>query len=212
MDMPIYRVINKSDIDGVLTLMDEMKPNIGGSRDPSLYSAMCQEALTDKRVVIVVGEEDSKIIGFLLAVIDRNRWRMSVICRHPWIVIKMIGDRALNKLKKRFIEEEPEKRDIENNRQDISRYINPAATTKSWKDSSPEIAKLLFICVREGDRRKRVAHGLFRSMMDALAERGVKRADAIVLLQNMPSIRFSHGIGFNMYIQDGHIFQTKDIG
>jgi ribosomal protein S18 acetylase RimI-like enzyme len=193
--------------------MDEIKPNIGGSRDPSLYSAICRDALLDQRVVIVVAEEKSEIIGFLLAVIDRDRWRMSFMFRHPRITAKMVWDRAVGRLRKRFHEAEPEPRTSEGNGHDISRYINPAETNKSWKDSSPQIAKLLFICVKERDRRKRFAKGLFDSMLAALAERGVKRADAIVLLTNIPSLRMSHEqLGFDMFIQDGHIFQTKDIG
>jgi hypothetical protein len=211
MDEPVFRGIKESDIDGVLTLMDETKPNIGGSRNASLYHALCNEALIDKRVVVVVGEEDSKIIAFFLAAIDRDRWRMSFVRRHPWIAIKMTGARVLRKLRRRVVPPEPETRGNENNRHDIRQYIQTTETTKSWKDSSPRIAKLLFICVQEGERRKHVSLGLYQAMIEELAKRGVSRVDGIILLQNIPSIRLSHKLGFHKYIRDSHIFVTKDL-
>jgi len=211
-DQTIIRLFEKDDLENLLILAGEIRPNIGGSRDPSLYRAICQDALSDQRVVIVVAEEESRIVGFLLAVIDRDRWRMSFALRHPRITVRMIRDRVLGRLSKRFTRVKTEIGPCQDSGGDISKFIEPRVTSKSWKDSSPQIAKFLFICVQEKGRRKRVAHGLFNSMIIELADRGIKRVDAIVLLHNIASIRMSHDQGFTMYIQDGHIFQTKDIG
>jgi ribosomal protein S18 acetylase RimI-like enzyme len=210
MNSPRCRMIRKDDIDGVLILMDELKPNIGGSRDPSLYRALCQEALIDERVIVLVCEEQSQIIGFYLAVTDRNRWRMSFLCRHPGIVAKMIVTRAFAKLQQLLRSAQPQDT-IEHDAQDISMYITPTAAGRLWGESSPHIAKLMFLGVGTRHRRKQVARGLLRSMISVLAERGIRRADAIILLHNMPSIHLVHPFGFKLHREGGHLFGTKDI-
>jgi ribosomal protein S18 acetylase RimI-like enzyme len=211
-ELPAIRLFEKSDLKSLLSLMNEIKPNIGGSRNPSLYRAICQDALSDKRVVIVVAEEKSEIVGFLLTVINRNRWRRSFLLRHPWSMPRLFWERVSKEWRTPSRETAPGKRNVDGNMQDISPYISTKETNKSWEDSSPQIAKLLFICVRAKERRKRLARNLFDFTIARLVERGVRRADAIVLLHNVPSIRLSHELRFEMYIQEGHIFQTMDIG
>ena len=161
LDYPIIRLIERKDLERLLTLVDEVKPSIGGSRNPSMYKALCREALSDRRVVIVVAEEESEIMGFFLAVIDRNRWRESFAFRHPATMLKLMWDRALGRARKRSGHGQTMSKAMEEGMQVIRSSVN-ADTTKSWKDSSPQIAKLLFLGVREKDKKKKRGGGAVR--------------------------------------------------
>jgi ribosomal protein S18 acetylase RimI-like enzyme len=210
-DGPIFRMLEKSDIQSVLRLMEEIKPNIGGSRDQSLYHALCHEALLDKRVVFTVGEEQSKIITFYLAIIDRNRWRMSFISRHPFLGARLAVSRTFNKFRKIIKKATHKTRNIEPSLSNISEYITPVSSNRSWKDSSPKIVKLLFLAVAESHRRKHIAEEMVEYTLKVSAERGARRADGIILFNNIPSIRLIHGLGFSFFRQGGSLFVTKDI-
>ena len=100
---------------------------------------------------------------------------------------------------------------VETNLPDISPYISPSTTNRSWKDSSPQIAKLLFDGVAVTHRGKHVAKRLTEYMFKTLLERGVSRADGIILLHNIAEVRVVHGLGFNIYRQGGSLFATKDL-
>jgi hypothetical protein len=209
MDVPTFRILEKRDFEGVLELMKAIKPDIGGRRDPTFYYALCCEALVDKRVVLVVGEEQSKIIAFLLAIIDPNRWLISFMIRHPLIGI----ERALNISYDRFIKlfknkSEKKTEDLENS---LQKYIKPNSSNKSWKDSTPEIAKLLFDAVAESHRGRHIAKGMREYMLELLAKRGVRRADGTILYNNISSIHVSYGSGFDIHNLGDQLFVTKDI-
>ena len=211
MNGPIFRVLEKDDIKSVLNLMEEIKPNIGGSRDLSLYHALCHEALLDKRVVFIVGEEQSKKIAFYLAIIDRDRWRMSFMFRHPLMVTKMIFNRTFNRLRKLLKAAGPKMGNFKSDMPDISMYIKLGSSNKSWKDSSSRIAKLLYIAVSESHRGKSIAKEMWEYALKVLTDCGVIRVDTEILLNNIPSIRLHYGLGFYIYKQGGALFVTKDI-
>jgi len=204
-------MLEKGDIDKVTLTMKELQPNIGGSRDPSMYRSLCHEALLDKRVVFIVAEEQSKIIAFYLAIIDRNRWRITFMVRHPAIVTQMVFKRAFNRFLKILKKVFGKTTGFETNMPDISMFVTPSLTNRSWKDSSPKIAKLLFDGVAVNQRGRHIAKKLTEYMFKALAERGVSRADGIILLHNIAEIRVVHGLGFNIYRHGDSLFVTKDL-
>ncbi len=204
-------MLEKDDIKSVLKLMEEIQPNIGGSRDPSMYQALCHEALLDKRMVFIVGEEQSKIIAFYLAIIDRNRWRITFMFRHPFIVMQMVFERTFKRLLKISKKAAHKIKDFENNMQDISMYLTSIPPSKSWKDSSSRIAKLLYIAVGESHRGKSIAKRTWEYALDVLAKCGVERVDTEILLNNIPSIQLHKGLGFNIYRRGRSLFVTKDL-
>lgn len=210
-DVPVYRMLEKGDVNSLLKLMEEIKPNIGGSRDLLLYRALCYDALLNPRVVFTVGEVQTRIIAFYFAVIDRNRWRISFMFRHPLIVTKMVIKRALKKLSKLLKTPDSNTGSLEHLNPDISTYATPDITNKSWNDSSPQIAKLLYIAVKENHRGKDIAKEMWEYALKVLAERGVRRVDTEILLKNEPSIRLHYGLGFNIYRQGSALFVTKDL-
>jgi hypothetical protein len=155
-DGPVFRLFQESDLQDVLELMEEFKPNIGGARYRSLYHAFCCEALLDQRVVLIVAEELSRLIGFAIAIIDRNRWWVSFMTRHPLITLRIAFVRIFHKLRNLVKKPAHSKKNIEPSESDIENYITTTYSGKSWKDYSPQIAKLLYLAVKEGHRGKNI--------------------------------------------------------
>ena len=211
MEAPIFRMLKKEDMESVLQLMQDLQPNIGGSRDPSMYRALCHEALIDKRVVFIVGEEQSKIIAFYLAIIDRNRWRLAFMLRHPLIVTQMTFKRAFNRLMKISRKRSGKTANLDMATPDISKYVSPSTTDRSWRDSSPQIAKILFDGVAVSHQGRHIATGMRDYMYKVLAENGVRRVDAIILSNNIRPIRVAYKLGFNIYMEGGSLLVTKDL-
>lgn len=211
MNAPVYRILEKRDIEGVLELMKAIKPDIGGSRNQSLYRALCCEALVDKRVVFTVGEEESKIIAFYLAVIDPSRWRLSFMIRHPLLGIGRVLNKVFDELIKMVNKTKQKTKYSAASLQDINKYITPMPANKSWKDFSPDIAKLLFDAVAESHRGRHIARGMTEYMLEVLAERGARRVDGTIHFHNIPSIRARYVLGFNIHNMGDQLFITKDI-
>lgn len=182
--------------------MDEIKPNIGGVRYPSLYNALCYEALSDTRVVFVVAEDQLRIIGFAIGIIDRKRWRYSFLTRHPLIVTRMAFSRILNRLPKLVKIAVVRMNSTKTERQNTNLYVTPGSSNSSWSDSSGQIAKFLYEGVSESHRGKHIARKLGECFFQACTERGATRVDAVILAGNIQGLRLDHSLGFNIY-QDG---------
>ena len=209
---PIFRMLKKSDIQDVLKLMAEIKPNIGGVRYPSLYNALCNDALFDKRIVFTVAEEQSKIIGFFFGIIDRNSWRFSFMVRHPIIGTRMVFIRTFERLSILVKKFDSKTINLEPYNTEINKFITSGTTSRSWdNDSSPQIAKLLYGGVSGTHRGKNIAKRLGEYICKVLAERGVRRVDATIVYNNIKGIRLDHGLGFTIYRTGYSFFATKDV-
>jgi len=210
-EAPIYRTIEKKDFEGVIELMKEIRPHIGGSQNPALYYALCCEALIDKRVVFVVGEEQSKIIAFFLAIIDPNHWRLSFMFRHPLLGIDRVLNISFDRLMRLLNKAKKKTKDFNPSLQNIDKYITPMPSNKSWKDSAPDIAKVVFDAVAEIHRGRHIAKNMREYMLEVLAKRGAKRADGDIHFHNIPSIHVWYGLGFNIHNMGDQLFITKDL-
>ena len=209
-DRQKIRMLEERDMSGILQLMEYIKPNIGGSRDKCLYKAICQDAIFDERIVFTVAEEDSRIVGFFFGVIDRNRWRLSFIMHHPIIGARVVISRMYKRMLN--LEKIYENSHLEPYNSEIDKFITPGSTSRSWqKDSSPQIAKLLYAGVYGSQRGKFIAKRLGEYILKVLAERGVRRVDAVIIYNNIRGIRLDHSIGFKIYRTGNSFFATQDI-
>ena len=208
----VYRILEQRDIPDTVKLMTDHNIIIGGERRQSVYRAICQEALIDKRVLFVVGEEQSKIIAYHIVVSDRNRWRYSFMIRHPLIAIRNAFYRTFKQTIKAIKKTGHSKKDIVSPIPDLDEYLTPGATNRSWSDSSPQIGKNFYTGVAESHRGRRIIKGIFEYGDKILAARGVRRVDTVILSNNVKMIRATKRLGWNVYrTTDGSIFTTKDI-
>jgi len=207
----LFRQLEDGDIPNVLKLMIEISPNIGGARYPSLYHALCRESLIDKRVVFIVGEEQSDIVAFHIAIIDRDKWRKSFMMRHPLILARMAFSRIYHTLRRVVKKAIHQTKGLPKPIANIDDFVTPGNTNRSWKDSSPKIAKIIFTGVAESQRGKRIIKSLYEYRDQVLAKRGVKRVDSVILSDNIKMIRASVRLGVSVYKSDGHLMTTKNL-
>jgi GNAT superfamily N-acetyltransferase len=199
-----FRILERRDIDNTVNLMNKIKPDIAGSRDPSFYRILCEDSFKDYSLVFIVGEQDG-INAFTLSVIDPDGWKINFAMRHPFIASKL----ALQKALERF-------RPAGNGKpQVIPDYIFPLLskepTSKSWDDSAPDIAKILFSGVDETCRGKGVAKEMMKFFIGKLACFGVTRVDSTILYDNIASIKVKVAHGFTIYNKGDQLFLTREI-
>ncbi|MFA5348073.1 MAG: hypothetical protein WC294_08040 [Methanoregula sp.] len=204
-----FRILERKDIDNTISLMNKIKPDIAGSRDTSLYRALCEDSFKDERLVIVVGEDDSKIVAFFIAVIDPVSWKLSFALRHPIIGIGRGINKGIDRIKRKL--RKPEKVEAKPFPPELIPYITAPTTDKSWSDSSYLIAKLLFDAVDEQYRGRGIAKDMREFMLDKLVKLGVRRVDGLILFNNISSLRVSHAKGFEIYNRGDQLFVTQDI-
>jgi hypothetical protein len=188
--------------------MKVIKPDIAGLHSEKLYDAICADALSDKRIVIVVAEKQSRLIGFNLTIIDRNRyWRLFIV-KHPLFALQIALHRFLRLLKVSPVQKVTHSADPK----DIRQYITTIPSGRSWKDSSPEIAKLVMTALLKEHRGKRISVGFGAYVLDVLAHHNVRRVDTKIDPHNIPSIRFTYGLGFTIERTGERLFATIDLG
>ena len=129
--------------------------------------------------------------------------------RHPLIVVRLAFTRAVNRLMKLARRAQHKIKYDEQYIKDIEELVSDLPSNESWKESSPHIAKILFAGVSENHRGRHVGRMLLESVLKILSDRGVRRADGIILLHNIPSIRMIYRLGFDIYRKGGFVFVTK---
>ena len=188
--------------------MKVIKPDIAGLHSSKLYDAICADALSDKRIVIVVAEKQSRLIGFNLTFIDRNQyWRLFIV-KHPLFALQIAAHRFL-----RLLRVSPEREMTRSaDPKDVNQYITTIPSGCSWKDSSPEIAKLVMTALTKEHRGRRISGGFGAYILDVLAHHNVRRVDTKIDPHNIPSIRLTYGLGFTIERTGDHLFATIDLG
>ena len=75
----------------------------------------------------------------------------------------------------------------------ISKYLTTSHSDRSWwKDSSPQIAKAVFLAIDPKYRRCGIGYELNRYRDKVLVERGVNRYDGFVEMHRIPQIHLLH--------------------
>ncbi|MBN1222686.1 MAG: GNAT family N-acetyltransferase [Candidatus Aminicenantes bacterium] len=205
---PVYRLFKHNDFPRLSELIKTIKPEIAGMRSVKLYNAICMDALSNKDIVIIVAEERSSLIGFNITVVERRRFFRYFLFRHPVLSLKIALQRGINFLRGFTVKERTDPLPC----REALPYILKTDSGRSWKDSSPDIAKIIFTAVRDGYRGRRVSVGIGEFLLHILEERGVGRLDTLVDPQNLPSIRLTHRLGFRIERKGRWLLGSVDIG
>jgi GNAT superfamily N-acetyltransferase len=208
---PVYSLLGKDDIPQTLRLMEEIKPNICGVHSKSMYRTILKNALRDPRNVFVITKIDSEIVGFYFVVVDRDKWRESFIALHPLILTKTVLAKINWFFRKTVTKENRNSGKIKPDCPVEDKVIRPEVSNRNWKDSSPEIAKLLYIAVKKEYHGKRIGKSMSQYAFKILKERGVNRIDAQILFHNKQSIYLKYKLGFNIFTDVDFLFATRDI-
>ena len=209
MDFPIYRLLGRNDLPEIIKLMEEIRPPVAGLRSRQIYAAICCAALKTDKVVFVVAEQETKLIGFAIAIIEYKRFWKIFLRNHILLALQII----VSKFVQFFQRKRKANASFESNT--IRKYLysrHPGHPERSWKDSSPFIAKSLYTGVRRNFRKRGIGKDLQKFRNHILAQRSVKRVDAKIDPQNIPSIRMHHATGTQIVQERSRmLFVTTDL-
>ena len=137
--------------------------------------------------------------------ISRKNFLISFFLKHPILVIEMVFKKVFRKLGKSMNEKAPDPEQLET----ISKYLSPSHSGFSWWDSSPEIAKAIFISVDPSYRGSGVGLELNQYRDKVFIERGVKRYDGYVEIHRVPQFHLLHKTGFRIERRGNKFFVSK---
>ena len=206
-EKPICRLLQAKDFPEIIGLMKKSNIPFGGLYSDAIYKALYRRALVDDKIVFGVAEYENKLIGMVIALIDWNRFWRSFLLRHPVLAMHIFSNRIMDKLgfKEGKKDVDPEKL------KDIDQYLTTSISDRCWKDSSPQIAKAIFIAVDPDYRGLKVGYQLNRFRDTVFIERGVKRYDGWVEMYRIPQLHLLHKTGFLIEKRGDKFFVSKDL-
>ncbi len=204
----ICRLLQKNDFPQIIELMKKLRISIVGLYSRAIYTAIYHQALIDDRIVFVVAEKQRKLIGLVIAIIDRNSFLISFLLRHPLFALQIFFGKLLRLMGIGVSRRVPNSAQLEA----VSKCLTTSHTDKSWwKDSSPRIAKAVFISIDPKYQGCGIGFELNRYRDKVLVERGVNRYDGIVEIHRIPQILLLHKTGFRIEKRGNKFFVSKDL-
>ncbi|MBN2198376.1 MAG: GNAT family N-acetyltransferase [Candidatus Aminicenantes bacterium] len=198
---PRYRLFRRQDLPQLEELFKSFAPEIAGLRSPRLYEALVKDAVSNRDIVVIVAEERSSLIGFNMTIIGRRRFIRNFVLGHPLLSLRIAAAKILKPRR------EPAARLPIGA---MSPFVSPGNSGRSWKDASPEIAKILWTGVREEYRGRRISSGIGEHLLRVLKDRGVRRVDVLVDPWNLPSVRLTRALDFRIERRRGRLFGSMD--
>ena len=188
-ESPEFRLLRGEDVPAVCDLMDRTDAFIHGVKSWELSRVLCADALAvNPKVAVVVSLTRGRVVGYVLVVIDSASYWRQFWLRHPVMGGLLFCRKAVNKL--------------------LRGRTSRCSSEHAWKESSPSIAKVVNIGVSEGIRGRGIGKGLYDYLFRVLAERGVRRVDANIQFDNLPSIRLHEAMGWVIERTATHLFAT----
>jgi ribosomal protein S18 acetylase RimI-like enzyme len=203
----ICRLIQKKDYPEIIKLMKDSNIPVAGLYCTSIYTAIYHQALTDDRIVFGVAEYDGKLIGLIIAIIDWNKFWTSFLTKHPLLALHILFVRLIRKAGIGVIKSDYDSEQLKA----IEKYLTTSIANRSWKDSSPQIAKAIFISVDPKYRGQKIGLELNRFRDKVFVERGVTRYDGWVEMHRIPQIHLLHKTGFLIERRGDKFFVSKDL-
>jgi ribosomal protein S18 acetylase RimI-like enzyme len=199
--------MTSDDKSAILALMLQSGFTISRLANRSIYAALCNDALHGSKVSIAIAVVEGQGAGFLLTITDwANYWRRFLL-RHPVLGFRIV----LGRLSRRRKIGDVWSSLPASEREFIKSCLSAEPSGRDWSESSPAIAKVVFVHVDTRFRRLRLGAGLYGFLADRLAAKGVTRLDAKVDLKNRQAIPFHALAGFRLERVGNSLFGTKDL-
>jgi ribosomal protein S18 acetylase RimI-like enzyme len=195
-----------ADLRGLCATMKSVQAVIASISTGAVYRAVCRDALAG-RAVMVVAVDGTEIVGYVLAVVDWGTYWWGFPGRHPLVALEI----ALGRLRRRMRNCLARRRRAAVVMPTDSAAGSPPAEARSWADSSPVIAKIMCIGVRQDWCRQGVGKALYRHLFGVLRQRGVRRLDAQIDLDNKASVRLHEATGWQVRPTGDGYFATVDL-
>jgi hypothetical protein len=193
---PKFRLLKKNDLPQICTLMAQIKPPIAGLQSKSVYSAMCHDALKDKRLVFLVAEKNKELIGFTLAIIDRKNFWKAFTLRHPYLSARIFIVKFFKALRFKLAIHRSTIIENENEHQNlIDKWIKSSKSVICGRYADSQIAHTQYTAVAEGYRKEGIGIELQNSRDRILKEIGVKQLCSNVNIKNIAGIIMNYRRG-----------------
>ncbi len=200
-----YQLINLEDLSNIYEFLNEIKPSIAGLNSNKIYSAICRDALHNNKMIIVTAKSKERVVGIVITLIDWKSYWKHFSMHHPVLA----GEILIYRLRRILADRKVEVNESYQNNF-IDDLISPSNLSRSWKDSLPCIAKVIFIGVRKDYRGKGIGKQLYNYLFKVLAEKGVIRVDACIDITNISSILFHSRMGWGIIKKTRELFCTID--
>lgn len=203
----IYRMLEEGDIPMVCDLLQATGASIDGMTSRIVYRAVCKDSMAEGDAIVVVSIKDGIFAGCAIALVDRKSYWRSFLPRHPiaafYVIVRLLAMKisAAAGFNKKLVQPD----------YDYGGRISGKPSGRTWRESSPSIAKIMHIGVANALRGMGLAKGLYRYLFAVLAERGVKRLDGNSSFDNASSVKLFLSTGFTVERTSGNFFATRDI-
>ena len=157
-------------------------------------------------MIIVIAKNNSKIVGFTITVIDWKKFWIKFSKSNPIIAFEIVMKRIMKKIKANKVQ-----KTLKKNGKEISEFFESEQPEKSWSDSSPQIAKVIYTGVSENYRKKGIGTMMGSFRFKVLTERGVVRIDTNLDPKNIPAIKLNYKLGYKIYRSGNRLFVSKDL-
>jgi ribosomal protein S18 acetylase RimI-like enzyme len=206
--MPDFEIklLEDFELEDLCNLILEMRIPIAGLANRRIYHSIIKEALKNENIIIVIAKENRKIVGFTISVTDWKKFWIIFFQSNPIIALEIIIKKIMAKIKVHKTE-----KTLNKNGEELKEFIASEQTKKSWSDSSPQIAKVVYTGVNENYRKKGIATKMGRFRFKVLAERGVVRIDTNLDPKNIPTIKLNYKLGYKIYRSGNRLFVSKDL-
>ena len=195
----LYRRAGRDDVRELTHVMAAFQFAVGGRATSSVYRVLVRDAAAGRRVTCVVALAAGRIVGFALAIADRDRYWQSLLWRHPFTAAPLLlGAKRRRAARRRTATAS-------------GGSESAMSPVRLWSDSSPRIAKVMFIGVAEDHRGQGIGQGLYASLCSELRARGVVRLDASIAHDNIASIELHKTSGWRIAGTGDGIYASLDL-
>jgi ribosomal protein S18 acetylase RimI-like enzyme len=193
------RALRPADVPQLLTLLRQVRPSIAGVASEPMYRALLREALRGGDLFCVVASDRDKVLGYVLAARNWQRFKRNFLLRHPLLALRILGQRLFTQRR-----QSPQPSSLAT--------VAVDRTGPQWEQSSPTIAKVLHIGVDPDARGGGVGKALYLFLASYLEPRGIQRIDACVEADNLASLRLHERVGWTVRKDPGHYYAYYFIG
>lgn len=204
-EQSMNRLLQPEDMRETLLALRILSPSLLRLKTFTMYRALCKAALKDEHLTIIISSIDAQIAGLVICVRDRRVYLSRFFLHHPIAVVQLICSQILHFVSLRRHGKS------QRNQVDLERDIPAAQADQLWSDSSPAIAKILYIGVLMRFRGRGLGGELYRSLFEILTLNGVKRVDARISNGNYASVQMHRKSGWRISELDDGFFATIEI-
>ncbi|MDZ4722837.1 MAG: GNAT family N-acetyltransferase [candidate division Zixibacteria bacterium] len=203
----VYRLMESSDLENVLSLMNQSQFTVSGLVSKAIYRGLCHDALSNKRVVIGVAAEEKTIAAFLIVIVDVYAYWRSFAIRHPFLGFRLLCHRSQRGRLSvdKWAKLSKEDKDL------ITGIVAASLSKRSWTDSNSHIAKVSHIYTHNSFRGRGIGSALYDYAKAVLWEKGARRLDAKIDPTNVNSVYLHINAGFRIERDGNSLFATRDL-